>query len=1073
MSENCEYIDSILRRNGRDQQQRFNKALSPDSLKLHDLDIEDWILFAYNFAKNVNYFNLDNDQVPSGNWQDLFRYFDFNENTIPRRGESAYQKLKEEITNTLADQEKDSRVTPHFTLFICFLRLLTFSQDRFNGLTKRHLDFYFQEILQVDKLSPEADKVHLLFEIAKKSASERIKENTELDGGKDQNGVKRIYKTSEELVANKASIAFLKNIYNHQEAQTNPENGAVTNLRELKAADIANSFDGIGGDFPEGQVDWWPFGYPSTIDTYPPLPDAKTGFSLSSTLFELQEGIRDLTITVDYQRPPAAGPDDPQPIIQLPSETFSFESLNENIRVYCTGEKGWLGPYELSSESILLQNQMILKFQIALDEPAVVAYHKETHLEDYHTDRPVIRFLIDQSTEAGYDINRRLALNTLTKIKVDIAVEEVTSLVLENDTGVINAKKPFYPFTTDPIKRSNFTIDYPEVFKKPWTSIDFNIVWKDTPEVSFTDQYANYGVSVDDNYFTATKAIFDRGAYKTIGTSVDLFTAQSGVYVADIPFTNTGYELDRNGPLRLSLNTSFLQEIYPTKYALAISKEVLTPTTSPNVPPIPKEPYIPLIEAITMKYSASTETTLQLIEATRPGEVIDEETQKNGYENNLITLFHEAPFGQFEEHEYLKQQVLVKNGQDPANNTGFLTNYLVPQHCRGGSLFIGLDNVEIGQQISLLIQVLEGSENPLTISFEGNEKVEWSILCDNHWKNLQNDIVKNSTDNLLNSGILRFGVPKQATTENTRLPRGYIWLRARIHKNYDAVSKVKSIHTQAILAEFEDRGNELSHLEQGLPDGSISKLVTRVPQIKGITQPYNSFDGKAEESDDAYYRRISERLRHKNRAITLWDYESLVLQEFPEIYQVKCLNHSSTSSFLSPGDVTLVVIPDTINKNVFDIFQPRVSRATLNKVSAYINKLNSMHVNTEVINPSYEEVRISLSVKFYDQFDENFYIKQLSEDITQFLSPWAFDTSRSIDFGVTLHRSVLIDYLEKLFYVDYLQDVVMRKDGEVFLTSIEPSNPASILVSAKEHSVDTNINKCNQEEEKAIDTCQV
>ena len=94
MSENCEYIDSILRRNGRDQQQRFNKALSPDSLKLHDLDIEDWILFAYNFAKNVNYFNLDNDQVPSGNWQDLFRYFDFNENTIPRRGETAYQKLK-------------------------------------------------------------------------------------------------------------------------------------------------------------------------------------------------------------------------------------------------------------------------------------------------------------------------------------------------------------------------------------------------------------------------------------------------------------------------------------------------------------------------------------------------------------------------------------------------------------------------------------------------------------------------------------------------------------------------------------------------------------------------------------------------------------------------------------------------------------------------------------------------------------------------------------------------------------------------------------------------------------------
>jgi len=372
------------------------------------------------------------------------------------------------------------------------------------------------------------------------------------------------------------------------------------------------------------------------------LPDAKTGFSLSSTLFELQEGIRDLTITVDYQRPPAAGPDDPQPIIQLPSETFSFESLNENIRVYCTGEKGWLGPYELSSESILLQNQMILKFQIALDEPAVVAYDKEIHLEDYNTDRPVIRFLIDQSTEAGYDINRRLALNTLTKIKVDIDVEEVTSLVLENDTGVINAKKPFYPFTTDPIKRSNFTIDYPEVFKKPWTNIVVNILWKDTPEVSFNDHYGNYNPNpvTNDSYFKVKSYILDRGSYSDIDSSdntttpdkrnLSLFKKNGDVYDANYTFSNSGYVINKNGPLQLSLNTSFLQEVYPTQYALAISKEILTPPTDPPVAPaIPKEPYIPLIDVITMKYSASTETTLRLIEATRPGEVIDEETQKN------------------------------------------------------------------------------------------------------------------------------------------------------------------------------------------------------------------------------------------------------------------------------------------------------------------------------------------------------------------------------------------------------------------------------------------------------------
>jgi diaminopimelate epimerase len=52
-------------------------------------------------------------------------------------------------------------------------------------------------------------------------------------------------------------------------------------------------------------------------------------------------------------------------------------------------------------------------------------------------------------------------------------------------------------------------------------------------------------------------------------------------------------------------------------------------------------------------------------------------------------------------------------------------------------------------------------------------------------------------------------------------------------------------------------------------------------------------------------------LRHKNRAITIWDYEHIILQKFPEIHKVKCLNHSKTeikndkevNSFLSPGNV--------------------------------------------------------------------------------------------------------------------------------------------------------------------------
>ncbi|WP_372936111.1 baseplate J/gp47 family protein, partial [Mariniphaga sediminis] len=283
--------------------------------------------------------------------------------------------------------------------------------------------------------------------------------------------------------------------------------------------------------------------------------------------------------------------------------------------------------------------------------------------------------------------------------------------------------------------------------------------------------------------------------------------------------------------------------------------------------------------------------------------------------------------------------------------------------------------------------------------------------------------------------------------------------------------KAIAIYAQAVLAGFTNNGNELSHLEEGLEAETISKLVQRISTVKGVAQPFSSFGGVPLESDAKYYRRVSERLRHKNRTITLWDYEHIILQQFSGIHKVKCLNHTSETSFLAPGDVLVIVIPDIINKNVFDIYQPRVSKALLNEVQDYINKLNSFHVNAVVRNPDYEEVTVNLKVKFYDGFDESFYKKQLNEDITRLLSPWAFERSAEIRFGVTLHRSTVINYIEKLGYVDYVADVKLQKGGETNTKSVSPESPKAILVSAKQHQISTDIKSCTTKIETE-ETCQ-
>ncbi|MEP6929522.1 MAG: baseplate J/gp47 family protein, partial [Flavobacterium sp.] len=547
-------------------------------------------------------------------------------------------------------------------------------------------------------------------------------------------------------------------------------------------------------------------------------------------------------------------------------------------------------------------------------------------------------------------------------------------------------------------------------------------------------------------YFQYILSVLSNNIWQS-NSPIALFSA-AAPFTTSFAVTNTD-STKKHSQLKLTLNSSFFHNLYSKIYALAFS------TKDENVV-IPNEPYTPLAESLILSYTAS-ETTKFKPTGLDTLEVI--------YNKNEAKLFHIHPFGYAEEHSFLKSKLKYTENKD---------SFLLPTYCIGGELYIGLENVQELQQITLLFQVLEGSENPETLSFTGKQKVEWSVLGNNEWRILDySDILLNETDNLLQSGILKFSLPKEATQNNTRLPKNYIWLRAKMHKKYDVVCKMIGIHSQAVLATFQNNSNYLSHLETGLEAATISKLIQRQSNVKSVTQPYNSFDYKPEESNADYYRRISERLRHKNRAITMWDYEHIILQEFPGLYKVKCLNHTCDTSYQSPGNVTLVVIPDTVNKNVFDVFKPRVSTATLNKVKKYIDQLNSMHVTTYVINPQYEEVTINLKVKFRPGYDENFYMQELNSDIIKFLSPWALDKNSPITFGVKIHSSQLINYIEKLGYVDYLQDVKLLKNGAISDKVAVPSNPKSILVSAKKHIISTDVKECTVKTIEQKEECQL
>jgi hypothetical protein len=374
-----------------------------------------------------------------------------------------------------------------------------------------------------------------------------------------------------------------------------------------------------------------------------------------------------------------------------------------------------------------------------------------------------------------------------------------------------------------------------------------------------------------------------------------------------------------------------------------------------------------------------------------------------------------------------------------------------------GELFIGISDLEPPQNLSLLFQLAEGSANPEILKPE--KHVTWSYLRGNDWEDFGTLEVSDFTGQLTRSGIVRFSIPKDATTDGTRiLPTGCHWLRMSVTEKPDAICKIISISAQAARATFEGQSNATDFLAAQTPAETIGKFVVPDAAVKKITQPYATFGGRQMEVADDFYTRVSERLRHKQRAITAWDYEHLVLEAFPQIFKIKCLNHPRYEpaetgkkriyNELAPGHVTVVAIPDLTNQNAIDPLRPYTNLGDLELIDEFLRKHVSCFVKLHVHNPIYEEVWVKFRVKFYPGVDETFHQELLQKTIVRHLAPWAFGDENRINFGGKIYKSTLIDLVEEQPYVDYVTDFQLFHEGTEDKEEVQASIAIAVLVSA-------------------------
>ena len=973
---------------------------------------------------------------------------------------AAQRAFDQELAQMEKPEYEEYRIVqPHISLFIAFLRLFRHAQDSLNELVAKQLDFYYEQVLGLHRAPAVPDMVYLVFTLAKNFEPQMVTQRTQLFGGKN-----KLYETVEDWVVSQAKIEELKSFY----LPAKTYQFFYDTSEDLKL----NYKTVIGKNYPLPLPE-------NGIRIFSDEPDTtsgkeqEVGFVIASPQLLLQEGKRLIEVV----------------FTGLPN-LLNHDILNVSLST----EKGWEEIIEVVDLSGLNVSNVLsnfvnpcyylpsginkLKIFLPKDFSPVVANSELGTTKKW----PGLKISLKKAADFSQNAPRALTLLgnggyqnlivDITSIQISVRAEGVSkNLLFQTDLGVFDGTQQLMPFGPTAPREARFYVGFPEALLKKTSQVTLRPNWLNPfNSTQLNDYYSSYP---NPQKTTTEIHVLNKNNFELIAAPEIAFDSLSPISVDlsgilkerdnESSYTFDSYDPSvRRGVLRFT----FKGDLYHDEFAKLTAERAISESKSttgssqfdtikalvnalPNdeasvtkaqlnsaiaAPPkkgLPNPPYTPTLNSIELDYYSSEQTMF-------PG--VDE-------------FYYLHPFDGYE-------------AADIIGNTLF-KDFVDGKEANRGHLYLGLSQLPPASNLSILFHTVEGTEQDTD---KNVPDIQWACLTpNNRWEPIPPDkILSDTTRGLTRSGIVQIAVPGSISSEgNTILNPKWHWLQVTAlledesKVSIGAFPNLSYVHAQAITARFIDQNTaDYSHITDGLPAQTISKLIESRSAIKKIEQPFASFNGRMPESVGmTFYQRISERLRHRDRAVTVWDYEHLLLEVFPEVAAVKCIPHTqyqdTPASELAPGMVTIAVIPSIAKRSGDALKEPRFPKGDLDNMRDFLLErtpyfLNSMNREKplSVINAQYEPIRITVKVKFRDKIDEAYHIIKLRQDIRHYLSPWQTGGPAPA-FGSLLRRSQLIQFIEGLYYIDYVDMPTFKIEIAALLGEyIRPGAAHGILCSS-------------------------
>ncbi|MDK1286626.1 hypothetical protein [Pseudoalteromonas umbrosa] len=945
---------------------------------------------------------------------------------------------------------------PDLALLLTFVDLLQHTQLQFNDFVQRHLDHYYRDVLGFELLAATPDSAHVLIELNEVD-SLTLQPGTQFDGGKDDDGADRVYQLAQPSAINRAVVDTVTTVNkaNYNSGVQICRNVLLDTEQGIKLENSAMTF----GD---------------NITSSDQLP-VQIGFKIASQDLFLNSGQR---------------------IITLRFSTDEFGESPIDLSLWLDSFDIWLSTAEeavqLDSGQLTLngENELV----IHVDELfAPIAPVSDIMIGQDKT-LPYIAFILKQSKyDALYalDLEKReealanLTVNEIQEVRMAVTVLGASGLIANNGIGFLDTTKPFEPFGYSPQLADKFEFTHPELLCKRVTraSIEFNWVGRPADFDSHYQTYLSYKniTTPPADPLQAADESWPRNQVM-ISQSDETYSSDQHKVVADLFYNDTVWQLsneeltsqeqtlvvndsantlpdvvnniatnrlvfsydDDNGEIDyLSLPFNLTQaKHWPKWYTLALSNQDFghpqyikvaeyyafqnsvklanwNPADGDFMPTQVPEPYTPLLDSVKLHYRTQSISRAQ---RTAIG--------------NSIWIEHISPIG---------RQLQILENQN--------TVHLLPQIDDLGYLYIGLGTLPTPGQCSVLFQ-LEAVDG---FNFSDSPEFKWEYYNQGQWHHFSREdsqgsgeegrILQDNTYDLLDSGIIIFSLPEFDLDDQFNQD-GKVWIRAVIDSDVlqdkyvnPIYSKLKGVYAQAVQVTLSSTEHAQSHYLKPLEAGSISKLTVTDPLIASIEQPFESFGAKVKEDDSRLYRRVSERLRHRDRLLTGWDYEHFALQAFPELHSV--------NAYQTEEGVNITVIP--LNHDV-DILQPKVPRYLMRKIQDEVEARCAPYLNVKVEDPTYIEVQLEVIIQIDPRFDIQSTVIELNDLIVDTLTPW---NKPDAELSQTIFLANVAQALEAHQAVNMVQVIRGMKVGENIkhYAQISPNDNSEILVPTRNHKI--------------------